>query len=522
MKKLISVFLAFIAFPAAASFVENTYQGPVANQFLSVDKFTQNMSSLLPQTRGCLARAVANYTSCIIQLAGDSTWRGLGANNTGSGNSFPWSVPVNVAVALQQQGVPAEWNSWFGGGGSSADITYDTRITVGTSWTKDTAYHLSLGGYPFKATGSGTALAFTPKDRDGKTVPTDTCVVYYIQDTGQGSLSVDFNGGSATTQATAGTNSLQTVTITGARGNNTCNANWISGTVRVQGMHAFDSTLGQRVAVFNTAFFGATSVDWSNQATPTSPGNAISAIGASLVGVNLGINDWVLNTGLPTFQTNMQTIYSSVVSSADLLVVTPNPTNETEINHGTQQDYVDVVKRLAVTNNAPVADVFAREGYWGTNATGGSAGTMNVLQLVYDGHHPDRAGYQDMAMPVAQAIEQVSPVAGFPLNPLKVPDIQAAGFISGGTQFTVSGCSATVSSGGATAGIFTLGANSCTATVTLKAKPAPTGWHCTASDETAPAVFIGQSAHTATTASFSVPSGAGTTDVINFGCGQGF
>jgi len=97
-----------------------------------------------------------------------------------------------------------------------------------------------------------------------------------------------------------------------------------------------------------------------------------------------------------------------------------------------------------------------------------------------------------------------------------------AGMISGGTKFTTSGCSVSATTGGATAGIFTLGANTCTVVITMNGATgitAPNGWTCQAHDRTAPTVLIGgESSSTTTTASITIPAGAGATDVISFSC----
>jgi hypothetical protein len=48
---------------------------------------------------------------------------------------------------------------------------------------------------------------------------------------------------------------------------------------------------------------------------------------------------------------------------------------------------------------------------------------------------------------------------------------------------------------------------------------ATNGWTCQAHDRTAPTVLIGgESSSTTTTASFTIPAGAGATDVISFSC----
>jgi hypothetical protein len=91
-----------------------------------------------------------------------------------------------------------------------------------------------------------------------------------------------------------------------------------------------------------------------------------------------------------------------------------------------------------------------------------------------------------------------------------------------GTKFTTSGCSISSTTGGASAGTFTLGANSCTAIITMNGaggSTATNGWSCQAHDRTAPTVLIGgESSSTTTTASITIPAGAGATDVISFSC----
>lgn len=98
----------------------------------------------------------------------------------------------------------------------------------------------------------------------------------------------------------------------------------------------------------------------------------------------------------------------------------------------------------------------------------------------------------------------------------------ATGIVAVGTKFTTSGCSISSTTGGGTAGTFTLGANTCTAIVTMNGATGSTsnsGWTCQAHDKTAPTVLIGgESSSTTTTASITIPAGAGATDVISFSC----
>lgn len=106
--------------------------------------------------------------------------------------------------------------------------------------------------------------------------------------------------------------------------------------------------------------------------------------------------------------------------------------------------------------------------------------------------------------------------------PITLGKVTAPGVMAAGTKFTTTGCSVSATSGGGTAGVFTLGANSCTVVVTLNGATgfaATNGWQCVAVDRTAPTVLIGgNSSSSTTTASFVIPAGAGATDVIGFAC----
>lgn len=97
--------------------------------------------------------------------------------------------------------------------------------------------------------------------------------------------------------------------------------------------------------------------------------------------------------------------------------------------------------------------------------------------------------------------------------------IRLASYQSGGTKFTLSGCSADTTTGGASAGFFvsrTTGA--CAVTITINGATgltAPTGWSCFISDETS-GVAGAPTGHSATTVNLSVVTTSG--DTVSWGC----
>jgi hypothetical protein len=92
---------------------------------------------------------------------------------------------------------------------------------------------------------------------------------------------------------------------------------------------------------------------------------------------------------------------------------------------------------------------------------------------------------------------------------------------AGGTTFTVSGCSATSPTGGSSAGTFVLGANNCTATITINGASGFTanhGYHCNWGDRSEPVIGIEATSST-TAVTFTIPSAFATSgDVISFSC----
>lgn len=101
----------------------------------------------------------------------------------------------------------------------------------------------------------------------------------------------------------------------------------------------------------------------------------------------------------------------------------------------------------------------------------------------------------------------------------------SAPLVNVGTKFTAvgTGCTIGATTGGHSAGLFTLAAGPCTSVVvTMNGATGSTslnGWTCQAHDRnTSTALIGGESSSTATTATFTIPVGAGTTDVISFSC----
>ena len=154
---------------------------------------------------------------------------------------------------------------------------------------------------------------------------------------------------------------------------------------------------------------------------------------------------------------------------------------------------------------------------WSTTASNSQQSLLRLLNVV---SNTAQTPTEYLTLSLA-ANGNIAPTFGVDFS-LATLGIKRVMDVAAGTKFTESGCTTSAVEGGATAGNFTLSQNSCTAIITMNGATgatAPQGWSCQAHDKTTPTVLIGgESSSTTTTASITIPSGAGTTDVISFSC----
>lgn len=174
-----------------------------------------------------------------------------------------------------------------------------------------------------------------------------------------------------------------------------------------------------------------------------------------------------------------------------------------------------------------------------TNLTAGQVCELTVTQdgtggriITYGGNYVFYNGAMFVLSTAAAAVDTITcyafttssiQCAGLPAfgTAGTVGTTTASAFISGGTKFSISGCSTSALVGGSSVGTFTSGTTgTCTAVITMGGATAPNGWVCDGADNTTvPALFTGlfhQTASSTTTATL-----AGTTvsgDAMQFKC----
>jgi lysophospholipase L1-like esterase len=343
------------------------------------------VSQLAPRWTRALQNVRTGAGDAKVVFFGDSTFFGRGSNGTGTGNLIPNSLPTQFATKLATRtGLTCNAHGWFGNGGSPNTFsTNDTRVTFGAGWASGGS--TTLGGATINNSTTTNALSFLP------TSNVDTFIVYNTRFSGNGTLSLDINGGTATNINQNGSTAIIASTITGTLGSSTLNVKRVSGAVGFQGMEAFDSTKKQ-VRVINGGWSGGTSADFSVTTQPWCPGNTAlwTAINADLVFVEAGINEWNFNAVTTAqYKTNLQTIVTNVrAAGSDVIFVTPVPSDTAYASASVakQQSYIAVMMTVAAENKVFVIDIFGRFVDYTT-----SSGRY------WDGAHPNGTGYSDEA-----------------------------------------------------------------------------------------------------------------------------
>jgi hypothetical protein len=216
----------------------------------------------------------------------------------------------------------------------------------------------------------------------------DSFTIYYIVSSTTfpaGSFNWNIDGGSNTLINNGGTNALGIATVSaGTLGSHTINISWVSGTVQIIGIVGNNSTL-KRIIVANAGISGAQSSNWNFFTFPWSNFQQ-SAYGASLVIIDLGINEMLSAVPVATYTTNMQAVITAAKSTgADVVLKTFIPQQISSISQVTQSQYLAAIASLASSNSLQIID---------TNALFVDWVTANGNGYMANANHPQSLGYQ--------------------------------------------------------------------------------------------------------------------------------
>lgn len=343
------------------------------------------------------ASVVAGTSRATIAFVGDSTTAGFGAtaSDSGYGNGYINSYPAQIASILTRRGLPARFSSAFNFQDvlPSAHPTWNSQLSFGGSWTVDATVK-SLGSSMIRWPAASTVgvLAFTPVDSF------DTIDVWYIKFGSNGSFTTKVDGGSSlgtTTTSTANANGeLVKATFTVSAGTHTVQLTPLNnGDVYIFGIDTYTAGTKQ-VSCWNLGWGGSKAAQYGATGTFIwTPKLAIAAINPDLTVFNCTINDWVANTTIATYKTQMQTFITAALSVGDVILQTGAPSDTSSASVAQQATFIAAVKELGVTNSCRVIDMTARFGSKASNSA-----------WYFDALHPAQEGYRQIAEAVAPFI----------------------------------------------------------------------------------------------------------------------
>ena len=224
----------------------------------------------------------------------------------------------------------------------------------------------------------------------------DSFDVYYLSNSGLGTISATATGGTAATANTSTTPGYGIAKITAVAGSagvgNSVTISGSGGAVYVLGIEPFLSTTAT-VRIANVGVAGSTTANWADT-SPWASVQAVEAYAPDLTIIELSTNDAITAISSSVVQANLAAIIQAAQLSGDVIILTPPP-NQAASVLGYQQQYVGVMQSLATLYNAPVVDVFNR---WSQTYQ---------MAIMFDGNHPNNLGYWDMAAAVSELIRQL-------------------------------------------------------------------------------------------------------------------
>jgi|GEM_PF-6821517 len=330
------------------------------------------------------ARVTAGVADARVLCIGDSTTEGVGNDNFAT---FPersaW--PARMAQRFTAAGLPAADGFSVGKNAHIATVP-DTRWTAGTGWSLSNNYGVLGASY------MGTAPSGSLVWSDGITIA-DTYDIYYIRNTGLGTITVTATGGTSVVQACTGAAGIGKVTVSAGSASpaNTISVSATGALVGIVGIEPRRSTLKQ-VLVANWGFGGESAAFWASDAGAFDTSGVIAAYQPDLTLIKLGLNDADSVTS-SQYIGYLNTIKSWASAYGDVAFVTWAPTID-PARLANQAEFIPALRTNFVGVNA-VFDGYARVG---SNAAWVTAG------LTTDNLHPNELGYIDEGRFIGNAL----------------------------------------------------------------------------------------------------------------------
>lgn len=332
------------------------------------------ITALLPIWSAAKTAVASGSRNAKLMFIGDSMT--MGAFGNGPANTFLGCRPFSYPMQL----IPSVANTLDQSWGGSCSVTtntyqqYDSRITSSTNWS-NIGGSPTLGAHLYNNTTTADPLIFSPP------IAFDTIDVWTPQLAGIGTLLVNVDGGATlATIVEAGSNLYKKTTISCPLGIHTLQFVRSSGNCYISAFSCYNST--QKVInVFNSGWSGSKVSDWIDSTLVYSPLNALIAHAADCYIYADGANEWANAINTTTFQTNLQTLITTITSTvgADMILMSDPPSDISIASVAVQKQYRDIMQALALSNNIPYIDYTAIFGSYATgNANGYYANTVHL------------------------------------------------------------------------------------------------------------------------------------------------
>lgn len=387
--RLLAVLMAVCVFGCARA--QQTDQGTLP--------FTQGaIAANLPTWLPALAQVKAGTGSAVVACGGNSKSEGF----TGTRQQ---SVCHYICAQMVTSGVPCTDQSFFGNGGYGGAMNTSAVGGMGDTITGYTAGHNSqltwgtiadwqcgsfsnggtLGGCLLEGFQNTSNMTFAP----GGTI--DQCDVYHAAGSGNGTISIDFNGGTATT-----VNDNTTAAVVKTTVNTTAGTSKLLNIHRVSGGSIF--VIGAVCRNSTVAHVEMDAIGWgasttTNQNQTLAPYDVVLALPALQPALTIWIgadtNDYTPSYGpvsLSTYLANQQALFAAAKSTGDVLEVTEIPSAPSRQTYAIQNQYHAVEYQVASQFHAPLFDM-TRE-WWSNydqpNALGWYADTTHGTAAAYN------------------------------------------------------------------------------------------------------------------------------------------
>lgn len=366
----------------------------------------------LPRWGAALERVRKRTGRAKLMVFSDSTSVGAFANagTSYANNNMASCWPYLLAPLFNAAGFPTNIGSVFGDVTNTSNLTtlaaHDTRRSFGANWTAGAFYTIGGGVISNTTAGSQTLASFAP---GVASEPFDTIIVTAIANAAYGKFSIAINGGASlqVVDLSTGGSIVKRVTQAVPLGNHRVDIfrsapTGADGQINVVSIETLNSTK-PGIDILNNGVGGATSLLQSGSSSYFMPLAVLPNYAPDLVLINLDINDWItgVTPGLydlvttTTHFAQVQKIITAAKATADVILMTGNPSLPASYSAATQNLILAPTRELAALNNAPLVDLNAE---WGDYATALANGLMAPNN---DAVHPGRPGYLDIANRVA-------------------------------------------------------------------------------------------------------------------------